>query len=145
METKKDARKRLEPLVGHWNIEIVWPTDPPMRITGRASIEWLPGNFFLIYRSEIDHPDFPKTESIIGCDDRMETYSMLYSDSRGIARLYNMSLTESEWKLWRDDLQFLQRFVGTLSTDHRTLTGSWENSTDGISWQHDFELTYRKI
>jgi hypothetical protein len=145
MSENKAALKRLEVLVGRWQLLVIMPTDPPMRIAGRATFEWLPGNAFLVYRSEVENPNFPKGESIIGCDDQLETYSMLYSDSRGFSRLYSMSLNDNVWKLWRDDPNFSQRFTSTLSADGTTLTGQWEKSFDGIHWEHDFDLNATRV
>jgi hypothetical protein len=74
---------------------------------------------------------------------------MHYFDSRGVARTYQMSFTEREWKLWRDrpdlsPLDFSQRFTGTLSSDGNTISGRWEISHDGSTWEHDFQITYRR-
>ncbi|HYN87601.1 MAG TPA: hypothetical protein VER55_03680 [Ardenticatenaceae bacterium] len=145
MSETKTVLERLEALVGGWNIELRLPTEPPMMVQARASFEWLPGNFFLVYRSEADNPDFPRGESIIGCDNSLGTYSMLYSDSRGVTRLYAMSLSDGEWKLWRDDPSFPQRFTGTFSADGRTIAGRWEKSSDGTSWELDFDGTYTRV
>jgi hypothetical protein len=145
MSAKNAALKRLALLVGRWTIEITMPTEPPTKIAARATFEWLPGNIFLIYRSEVDNPDFPKTESIIGCDGELDTYSMLYADSRGVTRLYSMSLSDTEWRLWRNDPKFSQRFSATLSADGSTMTGKWEKSFDTIHWEHDFQLTATRV
>ncbi len=71
----------------------------------------------------------------------MDTYTMLYSDSRGIARLYQMSLRNGVWQQWRDDPTFRQRFSATFSADGRTIRGQWEKSVDGEHWELDFNLT----
>jgi hypothetical protein len=39
--------------------------------------------------------------SIIGCDAANGTYFQLYSDERGMCRVYEMSIGNGEWKLWR--------------------------------------------
>ena len=54
-----------------------------------------------------------------------------YFDSRGVARVYKMSVEEGVWKLWRDEpdfspLDFSQRFTGTFSADGTTIAGRWE-------------------
>jgi len=54
------------------------------------------------------------------------------------------------WKLWRESedfspLDFSQRFTGTFSDDGTTISGRWENSGDGSTWEHDFKLTYTKV
>jgi hypothetical protein len=145
MNEQQTALKRLEALVGKWNTQWVSRLDPPITVQGRATFSWLPGNFFLTYRSEVDNPDFPTGESIIGSDNALETYMMLYSDSRGVTRLYAMSLSDGVWKLWRDDPTFAQRFTGTFSPDGRTITGTWEKSTDGTNWEHDFDITCTRM
>ena len=35
-------------------------------------------------------------------------------------------------------------FEGTLSDDGSTITGSWEFSPGGSTWEHDFDLTYTR-
>ena len=48
-------------------------------------------------------------------------------------------------RLWRDAPGFWQRYAGTLDPDGTTITGTWELSKDGLSWNHDFDLSYRRI
>src|SRR4030095_11261605 len=74
------ARKRLDALIGEWNTEILLPGDPSTVICGRAVFEWLEEGFFLVYRSEAARADFPKLIAIIGCDDSLDSYSMLDFD-----------------------------------------------------------------
>lgn len=74
---------------------------------------------------------------------------MHYFDSRGVARIYQMSLMEGVWKLWRDTadlspLDFAQRFVGTFSKDGKTFDGRWEICQDGSTWEEDLRITYRR-
>jgi hypothetical protein len=69
---------------------------------------------------------------------------MLQTDSRGISRIYQMSLSEGVWKLWRDQPGFSQRFTGTFSDDGRTISGRMEKSSDGLQWELDFDLTYTR-
>ena len=42
-------------------------------------------------------------------------------------------------------LDFWQRFTGEFSADGRTISGRWETSSDGSTWEHDFDPTYRKL
>lgn len=70
---------------------------------------------------------------------------MLSWDSRGIARIYQMSLQDGVWKQWRNAPGFWQRFEGTFSADGRSITGRAEKSVDGVRWELDFELTYTRV
>jgi hypothetical protein len=70
-------------------------------------------------------------------------------DSRGVVRLYAMSLADGVWTLTRESpdftpLDFRQRFTGTFSQDGNTITGAWEKSPDGTDWEHDFTLIHRR-
>jgi hypothetical protein len=122
-----------------------FPSDPPFHAETQGSFEWLDDDhFFLVYRAGTPESGYPVGHCIIGADDTMNTYTMLYSDSRGVARIYQMSLTDTEWRQWRDDSNFRQRFRATISEDGRTLTGAWEIAEGGEDWRHDFDLTYTR-
>ncbi len=56
-----------------------------------------------------------------------------------------MSLDDSTWKIWRDFPGFSQRFTGTFNEDGKTITARWEKLSDGLKWDHDFDLTYTKV
>src|SRR6266568_1376801 len=70
--------------------------------------------------------------------------SQHYYDSRGVARVYQMTLDGREWKIWREAPGFWQCYTGVISDDGTTITGAWEGSPDGREWKHDFGLTYIK-
>jgi len=142
------AIERLGVLVGEWSIEITnmsFHPDPSAVARGHSSFNWIQAGAFLLQHSEVPNSDFPSSIAVIGPDDAAETYSMLYFDSRGVSRIYQMSLSEGVWMLWRDFPGFSQRFVGRFSDDKSVINGRWEKSTDGSNWEHDFDLTYTKV
>ena len=55
-----------------------------------------------------------------------------------------MSFENGIWKIWRNSPEFIQRFTGEISKDKKIIKGYWEKSTDGKTWNHDFDLTYKK-
>ena len=68
-----------------------------------------------------------------------------YFDSRGVARIYEVSLEDGVLRIWRDDPDdFSQRYAGALSADGSAIRGAWEICEDGATWEHDFELLYAK-
>ena len=145
------AFKRLEVLVGEWTTEIVHPTVRPNSIRGRRRFEWLTksnngSGGFLVQHDEVEHPDFPDSVTLIGvdADAPADLFTYHYFDTRGVERVYAMSLSDGVWKLWRDAPGFSQRFIGTFSVDGKTIDGCWEKSADGAQWEHDFDLTYTK-
>ena len=70
---------------------------------------------------------------------------MLYADGRGVSRVYQMTLSEGTWRIRRDAPGFFQRFTATIADDGTTMTGRWEGSRDGLSWNADFEVKYTRL
>jgi len=92
-------------------------------------------------------PTFPAPDnvSIIGCDAANGTYFQLYSDERGVCRVYEMSIGNGEWKLWREGEPFPQRFTGRFDDDGRAIVGRWEKAEDETNYTIDFDLTYTRV
>jgi hypothetical protein len=144
--TAQEALKRLEPLVGEWTIEAKPPERPPWPGEARTTIEWQDSRAHLVARSTFAMPEAPDSISIMGCDAANGTCFQLYSDERGVCRVYEMSISEEgEWKLWREGEPFAQRFSATISDGGNTIAGRWEKASDGRRWETDFDLTYRKV
>ncbi|WP_327586605.1 hypothetical protein OHA25_06040 [Nonomuraea sp. NBC_00507] len=150
MESRHPALSRLDVLVGRWTVHV------PGVGSSWADFAWQDEGAYLRQVSDIDAmPDtapqawrdnapFPTT-ALIGLDDATEQFTMLYADARGVHRVYQMMLTDGEWRIWRDAPGFNQRFIGTLSPDGATIEARWEQSKDGVNWDLDFELTYSRI
>ncbi|HEY3946864.1 MAG TPA: hypothetical protein VGL78_16685 [Solirubrobacteraceae bacterium] len=143
--TALDALKQLEALFGEWVLEATSPDGEPGPGEARASFEWHESPAHLVGRTTIDLPEAPDTVSIIGCDAANGTYFQLYSDKRGVCRVYQMSIGDGEWKLWREGDPFPQRFTATISEDGETISGRWEKAEDGTNYTTDFYLTYVKV
>jgi hypothetical protein len=141
----EDALRKLEPLVGEWTIEATWPGGEPWPGRGRATFEWHSSGAHLVERATADLPEAPDNISIIGCDAAKGTYFQLYSDERGVCRVYEMSIDDGEWRLWREGAPFSQRFTATISDDANTITGRWERSEDLTNYAPDFDLVYRRV
>ena len=142
--TAEEALGRLEPLVGEWTLEARPPDGPPWPGEARATIEWHDSGAHLESRWTVDMPEAPDGVSIMGCDAANGTYFQLYSDERGVCRVYEMSIKDGEWKLWREGEPFSQRFSAQISDDGNTIAGRWEIASEGGPWEPDFDLTYRK-
>jgi hypothetical protein len=89
--------------------------------------------------------EFETVEAVIGRDESAETYSMLYFDSRGVSRIYEMSLEGGVWKTHREAPGFWQRFTATFNDDGTTINGCWEKSSDGSIWELDLNWSYTRI
>lgn len=143
--TAEEALRKLEPLVGEWALEARWPGGEPWPGGARATFEWHASGAHLIGRTTADLPEAPDTISIIGCDAANRTYFQLYSDNRGVCRVYEMSIGDGQWRLWREGEPFSQRFTATISDDGNTITGDWEIAEDFTNYTTDFSLTYRRV
>jgi hypothetical protein len=142
--TAADALSKLEPLVGEWTLEASPPDGDPWPGDGRSIFEWHPSGAHLVQRTVVDLPEAPNSLSIIGCDAANGTYFQLYSDERGVCRVFEMSIGNGEWRLWREGEPFSQRFAATISDDGNTILGRWEKSEEGNDFTTDFDLVYRR-
>ncbi len=138
------ALRGLEVLVGDWSVELAFPPDAPLPVRGRVSFTWIEGGAFLVMRSDVDWSGPSEALAVIGRDDALDTYTVLYVDVLGVSRIYPMRFTDRVWTQWRTSPGFSQRFTGTVSEDGTTITARWETSTDGVQWEHDFDLSYRR-
>jgi hypothetical protein len=131
----------LDVLVGEWTQEVSGHGDP----TGTITFEWALGDRYLVQRSTLP-PPFPESLALIEYDEPADEFRQHYFDSRGVSRVYRMTLIGSEWTLWRtepdfSELSFAQRFIGILSDDGRSVAGRWAQSHDGgATWEPDFDL-----
>jgi hypothetical protein len=144
--------KQFKRLMGEWHGEGEMP-DPPMKLSVEAKIE--PLGEFIVLRSVGEPKDVPDTLSIIGGAPEGKPQPMHYFDSRGVKRLFMMSLEGSTWKIWRapgEDWNgpggpgFNQRFIGEISADGRTIKGRWERGMGdaGDEWEMDFPINYSR-
>lgn len=129
------ALKELDVLVGEWEMDFTLTPTAQARVT----FEWQLGGAVLVENMGAN------ATWTIGRDEAVETYCVLYFDARGVSRVYEMSLEGSVWKIWRDSPGFSQRFMGTLGDDGNSIAARWEKSIDGSSWEHDFDVVYRRI
>jgi hypothetical protein len=97
--TAENALRRLEALVGRWTLEATVPGGDPWPGDAWASFEWHESGLHLVERSAAQLPEAPSVISIIGCDAANGTYYKLYSDDRGVCRVYDMSIDDGEWRL----------------------------------------------
>jgi hypothetical protein len=72
-------------------------------------------------------------------------YFQLYSDERGVCRVYEMTIGDGEWQLWREGEPFAKRFTATFSDNGNTITGRWEIAEDGKNYTPDFDLVCRRV
>ena len=131
----------LQPLVGEWTVEVPFASGH-----GTLSFQWLKGEQFLIQQWTVPVPEAPDGIAIIGPDGGR--FVQHYFDSRGVQRIYGLSLEDGVLRLWRDAASaddFSQRYSGTISDEGSRIDGVWEIAEDGVTWRKDFDITYRRV
>jgi hypothetical protein len=142
--------QRLEPFIGRWTMEALFPGTDRTGPGGLCIFEWMLGGEFLLQRTEFSVPGPPEGVMIVCPDPEGANFTQHYFDSRGVVRLYSMTFEEGIWTLQRDtqdfsSLSFRQRFIGTFSDVGGRIDGQWVISHNGANWEPDFELIYKRI
>ena len=79
--------------------------------------------------------------------DARDAFIALSYDECGVLRVFDMTFTGAggAWLLTREDPDFYQRFVGTVSADGRRIDTHPDASEDnGKTWRKDFDLTLER-
>ena len=137
-----DLQSVARRLIGEWTNEATHPALPGTVVQGTASIEWLEGERFLIWRSRVDHPDFPDSISILGDTNGLRWH---YFDSRGIDRILEVTVTGDGLEASRNAPEFDQRMRFTLADEDDTIIGKAMMSEDHETWTDDLEITYHRV
>jgi hypothetical protein len=132
-------------LVGRWTTVGTHPMIPDTVLHGRAAIEWIEGGAFLRIQTENDDARIPAGIAIIGSDDVVGAFSMLYFDERGVSRHIHVSIDGDVWRWWRDAPGFSQRYSCRIAPDGRTMDSKGELSRDGSTWEKDLDQTYTRV
>ena len=146
---KSPAVAALKALAGRWVAEIRWSAKThklvggPATVRAPVSFNWIEDDCFLVQHMGGESP--PAARWIIGRDDTTGAFATLYADTRGVCRIYQMSLTHGVWRIWRDAPGFHQRFLGRFSPDLNTIEALWEKSADGSAWENDFDVTFTRV
>ena len=139
-------------LVGDWTTEATHPQMPGVVITGSSTFEWLDGEQFVIFRSHYEHPDIPDGVSILGDTDG---FHMHYFDSRGVYRLYELTILDDGWAIAMGrqsptgsfaspDAPFSQRLTYCFENGDQRMSGKGQLSHDDVNWDDDLEIVCRR-
>jgi hypothetical protein len=142
MKNINPALKHLALFVGDWDMALSnasFLPDPKTVVHGRVVFEWVEDGAFPVMRQG------KQATWLIGRDEGAKGYIVFYFDDRGVSRIYQMSLKDKVWKMWRDSPKFSQRYEARFSRDKKTIAAFWEKSFDGKKWEHDFDMRYTKL
>jgi hypothetical protein len=138
-----DAMRRLEGLVGEWDVTMThaWFLDSlETEIHGSASFEWL-ADAFLVMRSRFE--DDSTTELVFGRNDARDEYVALYHDDRGVYRAFDMTFGDGGWTLLREDPDFHQRLVIRVQPDRIDMRADASEDA-GQTWRKDLDYVFKR-
>ena len=145
--TTNPALSPLQLLAGAWDMELsgaAFLPDPDASVHGPVTFEWIEQGAALVMR--MGGGETPTATWIIGRDESESDYCVLYTDDRGVSRVYRMSFSDRTWRMWRDTPEFAQRFDAEVSPSQAEITGSWQKSADGGKrWEHDFMVHHSRL
>src|SRR5262249_28327653 len=80
--------KAFDVLIGEWTMVGTHP-QLPSTLHGQSSFEWLKEGALLVWHFDWEQGQgIPNAFNVIGHDDTAEACSVLYTDERGVARIY---------------------------------------------------------
>jgi len=136
--------ERLDVLVGEWTLALsdAWFLESRDVVQeGRAVGRWL-GDAFIELEAELQGE--PLWHFVFGRSDANDALVALYHDPRPTSRVLAVTVNGDEWTWLREDPDFHQRFVATVSPDR--IDGRWDASDDGgTTWRKDFTLDFQRV
>ncbi len=138
-----DAMRRLEVLVGQWDVTMThaWFLDSlDTEIKGSATFEWL-ADAFLVMRSR--WADGSTQEFVFGRNDARDEFVAFAHDDRGVYRVFGMTFADDEWTLLREDPDFHQRIVMRAKPDRIDLRADASEDA-GQTWRKDLDYIFER-
>jgi hypothetical protein len=138
-----DAMRRLEGLVGEWDVTMThaWFLDSlETEIHGSATFEWLAGAF-LVMRSTWE--DGSTQEFVFGRNDARDAFVAFSHDDRGVYRVFDMTFADGEWTLLRQDPDFHQRVVIRIDSDRVDMRADASDDS-GHTWRKDLDYIFER-
>ncbi len=141
---RNPAIEKLDVLIGEWSLTLTdswFLASRDVQQRGRAVCRWLNDAFIEL---EAEMEGAPMWHFVFGRSDANGQLLALYHDPRPTSRLFHVVAADHEWTLLREDPDFHQRFVATVSPDR--IDGRWDASEDrGKSWRKDFDLIFERV
>jgi len=132
--------EQLDVLIGEW----ITTSKTFSNGRGHTTVTRTEDGKFLRVDSREEDDRFPHSTQLVGADEARNECTVLYYDSRGVYRVYQMTVADGVWSMWREAPGFNQRYIGEIKDGGKTIEGRWEMSDDGERWRVDFDLTYRR-
>ena len=133
------ALKRLERLVGTWDIKGRTLDSDVDNMSGRMTCEWILGGLFLKQSGQITHKGFTlQTLELISYDAASQTFpANVYSDRSGAVLPYHWNIEGNTVTHWTET----HKYTGTFSDNGQTLAGGWRPLDGGGDVAYDAVMT----
>ncbi len=135
----------LESLIGEWDITLSHSRFlPSMEATlpGHASVARELDGAVVVMRQTISDERWPVGMWVIGADDDHAAYTALYSDTRSVQRVCQMSFDGRAWKIWREKEGFSQRFDAEITGGGGRIEMKLFYCENKRDWLSDFDLSF---
>ena len=137
--------QRLHLFVGKWKTEGETHASadaPAVKVAFLDTYEWMSGKFFLVHRANghIGNEEL-NTIEFISYDPSNQTYTCHSFDNRGNSDFFHANLRDHTWTIEGKS----SRFTGLFNSIGNTLTGQWEQSSDGLTWLPWMDVKLTKI
>jgi hypothetical protein len=135
----------LDRVVGTWTVTGSHPYFPGRTLGGNVTFERIEGGAFLRMHSKMVDPEFPEGVAIFGTDGDDGTCTMLYFDTRGVARKYDVEVRADGFTWSRNSPQFSQRFRVTFADDGSRMESEGTMKKGDGAWEPDLRLSYVRV
>src|SRR5690606_31831949 len=126
MSNNNTPLQQLDKFVGQWNTTgeiLATSTTPEIKISGRDTYEWLPGEHFLLHKADVMiGDDHNQTFEIIGFDAVKKIYTMQHYNNKGHTGFMSATVINNRWVFQGDTL----RFKGGFTNNDKIFSGIWE-------------------
>jgi hypothetical protein len=126
--TPDPALRRLDALVGDWQMTGNFVGSDEENIVGRARFHWLDGGFFLVQDIEIDFAGQyeVKSHELIGYDSESGAFrSQAYSNLSPVPLAYTWDLRDNTLRISVSEPPLDATLEATISDDGTTFAGGW--------------------
>ena len=144
-----DQMRRLDPLVGDWDVTMThaWFLDSmDTEIFGTATIEWYAESFLLLrstFQGRSAEQGGSSWAMVFSRNDPQDTFVALYSDDRGVSRVFDLRFTDGKWTFLRTDPDFHQRIIMRIGADRI----DWQadaSEDSGRTWRKDLDYIFKR-
>lgn len=147
-ELRNPSLSELAFLIGDWDMALsraAFLPDQDAEVHGRVEVRAIEEGGLLAMRQVVERSGPPAATWVIGRDEALAGYTALYTDNRGVSRVYEMTVAGAEWRMWRNNPEFSQRFDATVSSERDEIVGEWQKRSSAGDWEHDFDVRYTRL